>query len=71
MHYKGVLPQFELAYETWGELNEKKDNAIILFSGMTHDSHAKSNEVIFLRVLSDIFCQIYQTITFSVTHENT
>lgn len=42
---KGVLPQFQLAYETWGELNKEKDNAILLFTGLSATSHAKSNSV--------------------------
>lgn len=42
---EGVLPQFQLAYETWGELNKEKDNAILLFTGLSATSHAKSNLV--------------------------
>ena len=45
MHHKGILPEFQLAYETWGELNESKDNAILLFSGLSANSHAKSSKV--------------------------
>ncbi len=45
MHEGGVLPNFQLAYETWGKLNESRDNAILLFSGLSANSHAKSNEV--------------------------
>ncbi|KAI8803863.1 homoserine O-acetyltransferase [Cladochytrium replicatum] len=40
----GVIPSFEVAYETWGKLNEKKDNAILLFTGLSASSHAKSHE---------------------------
>lgn len=40
----GKLPEFQLAYETWGELNETKDNAILLFTGLSATSHAKSNQ---------------------------
>ncbi|CAF0962808.1 unnamed protein product [Brachionus calyciflorus] len=39
----GVLPEIKLAYETWGHLNEKKDNAILLFTGLSANSHAKRN----------------------------
>ena len=39
----GRLPGFQLAYETWGALNEKKDNAILLFSGLSASSHARSH----------------------------
>ena len=41
----GVLPDIQIAYETYGKLNENKDNAIILFTGLSANSHAKSHEV--------------------------
>ena len=41
----GVIPEVELAYETWGELNEAKDNAVILHGGLSASSHAKSHKV--------------------------
>ena len=44
---KGILPQFQLAYETWGELNKEKDNAILIFTGLSATAHAKSNKVNF------------------------
>ncbi len=46
----GVLPEFELAYETWGTLNEAKDNAVLVFTGLSANSHAKSNKVRLLHV---------------------
>jgi homoserine acetyltransferase len=39
------LPSFELAYETWGKLNKDKSNAILLHTGLSASSHAKSNEL--------------------------
>ena len=39
------LPQFQLAYETWGKLNAKKNNAVLIFTGLSASSHAKSQEV--------------------------
>ncbi|CAM2068788.1 homoserine O-acetyltransferase [Sulfidibacter corallicola] len=39
----GSLPRFQIAYETWGSLNEDKSNAIILFTGLSASSHAKSH----------------------------
>ncbi|CAG8501303.1 8852_t:CDS:2 [Funneliformis caledonium] len=42
--YGGVLPKLDIAYETWGELNEKKDNAILIQTGLSGSSHAKSHE---------------------------
>ena len=41
----GVIPQLEVAYETWGELNEAKDNVILLCTGLSASSHAKSHLV--------------------------
>ena len=32
-----------LAYETWGELNSNKDNAILILTGLSADSHASSH----------------------------
>lgn len=40
--YGDVLPQFEIAYETWGELNSTRDNAILLHTGLSASSHAAS-----------------------------
>ena len=40
----GVVDDLEIAYETWGRLNRRKDNAILLFCGMSASSHACSNE---------------------------
>ena len=44
-HYGGILPEVKIAYETWGTLNEAKDNAIILHGGLSASSHAKSHQV--------------------------
>jgi len=38
----GRLPEFTLAYETWGSLNSRKDNAILLHTGLSASSHAHS-----------------------------
>ncbi|XP_076802489.1 serine O-succinyltransferase-like [Clavelina lepadiformis] len=40
----GLLPEFELAYETWGTLNKDRSNAILLFTGLSASSHAASQE---------------------------
>lgn len=52
-HYKepfklihgGTLPEFKIAYESWGELNAAKDNAILLHTGLSASSHAKSHSL--------------------------
>ncbi len=38
----GVLPELSLAYETWGELSTGRDNAILLHTGLSASSHARS-----------------------------
>ena len=35
----GSLPHVRIAYETWGELNEAKDNAVLVLHALTGDSH--------------------------------
>eukprot|EP00037_Helgoeca_nana_P026026 m.289874 g.289874 ORF g.289874 m.289874 type:complete len:471 (+) comp27115_c0_seq3:331-1743(+) len=40
----GVLKGFRLAYETWGELNADKTNTIVLHTGLSASSHARSND---------------------------
>jgi homoserine O-acetyltransferase len=40
----GYLPEFKIAYESWGRLNEQKDNAILLHTGLSGSSHAKSHD---------------------------
>ncbi|CAF1407192.1 unnamed protein product [Adineta steineri] len=38
------LKEFQIAYETWGKLNKKKNNAILIFTGLSASSHAKSHD---------------------------
>ncbi|XP_065068606.1 uncharacterized protein LOC135693943 [Rhopilema esculentum] len=40
----GVLPNITIAFETWGKLNRRKDNAVLIFSGLSGSSHAKSHQ---------------------------
>ena len=40
---KCVLPEVKIAYETWGELNADRSNAILLAAGLSASSHAKSH----------------------------
>jgi homoserine O-acetyltransferase len=43
MHRGGVLSRPTVAYETWGELNLKKDNAVLIFTGLSPSAHAASS----------------------------
>ncbi|CAG8451247.1 17581_t:CDS:2 [Acaulospora morrowiae] len=42
--FGGAFPELDIAYESWGELNEKKDNAILIHTGLSGSSHAKSHK---------------------------
>ncbi|KAG9091036.1 hypothetical protein FRC06_000738 [Ceratobasidium sp. 370] len=43
--YGDVLPEFDIAYETWGQLNTARDNAILLHTGLSASSHAASTPI--------------------------
>ncbi|KAI0353013.1 homoserine acetyltransferase [Trametes cingulata] len=43
--YADPLPSFDIAYETWGELSPRKDNVILLHTGLSASSHAASTEL--------------------------
>ena len=43
MHRAGHIESPTLAYETWGELSEARDNAILIFSGLSPSAHASSS----------------------------
>jgi homoserine O-acetyltransferase len=40
----GVLQQARIAYESWGELNAARDNAVLLFTGLSPSAHAAATE---------------------------
>ena len=42
MHRGGVLLNPTVAYETWGELNDKRDNGVLIFTGLSPSAHAAS-----------------------------
>ncbi|KAI9850113.1 MAG: hypothetical protein M1838_006087 [Thelocarpon superellum] len=42
LDWGGVLPQFTIAYETWGQLNTDRSNTILLHTGLSASSHAHS-----------------------------
>lgn len=44
LDWGGLLPQFNIAYETWGKLDHTKNNAILLHTGLSASSHAHSTE---------------------------
>ncbi|OAL48374.1 homoserine O-acetyltransferas-like protein [Pyrenochaeta sp. DS3sAY3a] len=45
LDWGGILPEFNIAYETWGNLNQDKSNAILLHTGLSASSHAHSTEL--------------------------
>ncbi|TAQ86215.1 hypothetical protein B7494_g5465 [Chlorociboria aeruginascens] len=44
LDWGGVLPEFNIAYETWGEINADKSNVILLHTGLSASSHAHSTK---------------------------
>ncbi len=43
MRRGGVLPEARVAFESWGRLSPAKDNAILLFTGLSPSAHAASS----------------------------
>lgn len=43
MRLGGALRDVDIAYETWGELNAARDNAILIFTGLSPSAHAASS----------------------------
>ncbi|HSC08776.1 MAG TPA: alpha/beta fold hydrolase, partial [Steroidobacteraceae bacterium] len=43
MRLGGTLREVEIAYETWGELTRKRDNALLIFTGLSPPAHAASS----------------------------
>jgi len=44
MHRGGQLRDATLAYETWGQLNADKSNAVLILTGLSADSHAAAHD---------------------------
>ena len=40
----GALHGAHIAYETWGSLNAARDNAVLIFTGLSPSAHAASNQ---------------------------
>ena len=44
LDWGGILPSFDIAWEAWGTLNGSKSNAILIHTGLSASSHARSTE---------------------------
>ncbi|KAI5467961.1 Alpha/Beta hydrolase protein [Mariannaea sp. PMI_226] len=44
LDWGGILPEFNIAYETWGKMNADKSNVILVHTGLSASSHAHSTE---------------------------
>lgn len=44
LDWGGTLREFDIAFETWGTLNQDRSNAILLHTGLSASSHAHSTE---------------------------
>ncbi len=53
----GVLEGLDVAYETWGTLNESKTNAILLHTGLSASSHAASHAVCEVYIFASLSCR--------------
>jgi homoserine O-acetyltransferase len=40
----GAVHRARIAFESWGQLNEARDNAVLLYTGLSPSAHAASNE---------------------------
>ena len=40
---RGAVTSPTIAYETWGELNQRADNAVLIFTGLSPSAHAASS----------------------------
>jgi homoserine O-acetyltransferase len=43
LDWGGSLPGFDIAYETWGDLSPTRDNVVLLHTGLSASSHARSH----------------------------
>jgi len=45
LHRGGTLVRPTIAYETWGELNDRRDHTVLIFGGLSPSAHATSSPV--------------------------
>ncbi len=43
LDWGGALPSFDIAWESWGEISETRDNVVLLHTGLSASSHARSH----------------------------
>ncbi|MFK7886010.1 MAG: homoserine O-acetyltransferase [Gammaproteobacteria bacterium] len=43
LRHGGVLPEVQVAYETWGELNAERSNAVLICTGLSPSAHVASS----------------------------
>ncbi|MEM7516242.1 MAG: hypothetical protein AAF368_04870, partial [Planctomycetota bacterium] len=44
LEYGGHFPRLEIAYETWGRLSQRRDNAILIVPAFSGHSHAAAHD---------------------------
>ena len=45
LDWGGILPEFDIAYETWGEINSDMSNVVLVHTGLSASSHARSSDM--------------------------
>ncbi len=43
LDWGAALPSFDIAWESWGEISETRDNVVLLHTGLSASSHARSH----------------------------
>ena len=42
----GQIPRVDIAYETWGKLNRKRSNALLILTGLSPNALAASSKIV-------------------------